>query len=264
MTKAQSLSTIKDHLQTIQDLQDPYFQTLSLDSRAGVKKLIQQRQKQILKAQEMYQEHLKRLKFEQAYWQNGLEYIAGVDEVGRGPLAGPVVVAAVILSKDTKDLVGVRDSKRLSKNQISQFAQIIKDQAIAFQIVEVSVDEIDSLNIYQATKKGMETAVARLQVAPQALLVDAMQLSTNLPQESLIKGDDRSISIAAASILAKDYRDRLMVELAKDYPEFGFESNVGYGTKSHLQALSQYGYTPIHRKTFAPVNQMTKSYQGKH
>ena len=179
----------------------------------------------------------------------GHQRIAGVDEVGRGPLAGPVVAAAVILPVDFYH-PGLTDSKQMSKKQrLAAYEHIQEVAEVAIGIVEP--EEIDRINIYQASKQAMQQAVAQL--TPDALLVDAMTLDVDLPQESLIKGDARSISIAAASVVAKETRDTMMEQYAMIYPEYGFEQHAGYGTAQHLQALDRVGVTPIHRKTFKPV-----------
>lgn len=190
----------------------------------------------------------------------GAKAIAGIDEVGRGPLAGPVVVASVILPNQSDSLLGVNDSKSLSRTKREDFAEKIKEVALAYSIVEIDNIEIDKYNIFEATKLAMLKSISSLELMPDALLIDAMTLQTAIPQRAIVKGDQKSISIAAASIIAKVYRDEIMAQYALDYPEFDFANNSGYGTASHLQALRDYGYTPIHRRSFMPIKVMTKQY----
>jgi ribonuclease HII len=183
--------------------------------------------------------------------------IAGVDEVGRGCLFGPVVAGAVILSDEAATLLkaaGVTDSKKLSHNQRCRLAKLIREEAIACAIGMASVQEIDRLNILQASLLAMKRSVNKLQVKPEFCLIDGNQRIPNLgiPQETMIKGDSNSLVIAAASILAKVWRDDLIVRLAKKYPEYDLTSNKGYGTAKHTQALQQYGVSRQHRRSFAP------------
>jgi ribonuclease HII len=185
------------------------------------------------------------------------QIVAGVDEVGRGALCGPVVAAAVILPQtawSTLALAGVRDSKKLSSQRRTKLAEEIKSLALDWQIGWADVAEIDRINILQASLLAMQRAVKQLKVSPDACLVDGKQSIPNLQvlQENLIKGDERSLVIAAASIVAKVWRDRLMLDLAKDYPEYDLATNKGYGTAKHLEALRSYGASPIHRQSFAP------------
>jgi ribonuclease HII len=200
-------------------------------------------EKQQLRLQEM-------LSFERELWSAGKEYIAGVDEVGRGPLAGPVVTAAVILPKDFS-LLGVDDSKKLSPKRREELFEQIKEAAVCWAIGRREPDRIDAVNILEATKEAMLDAVKALPVRPDHVLIDAVRLQgLDMPQTSIIKGDARSVSIAAASILAKVTRDREMVEMAGIYPGYAFESNKGYGTSAHYEGLRKLGPCPIHRKTF--------------
>ena len=189
------------------------------------------------------------LEYETKYVENGYKYIAGVDEVGRGPLAGPVVCASVIM--DLSNIVeGVTDSKKLSeKKRVALYDKIIEN-ATAYSIQEVSPEVIDEINILQATKKCMTDAVNGLKVKPEVLLVDAVKLDVDCKTEAIIKGDLLSYTIGAASILAKVYRDRLMKKYAETYKGYGFERNMGYGTKEHIEKLKESGPCPIHRKTF--------------
>ena len=193
-----------------------------------------------------------KLQYERALLAKGLQYIAGVDEVGRGPLAGPVVCAAVIMPLDEASIiVGVDDSKKLSAKKRETLAEEIKKKALAYTIVEVSEKEIDEINILEATKLGMKRALETLEIQPQTVLTDGnMTLDITYPQRSVIGGDALSYSIGAASIIAKVYRDKMMDEYAKEYPEYAFDSNKGYGTAAHIQAIKEYGLCPIHRRTF--------------
>ena len=192
------------------------------------------------------------LDYELAEMKNGNTLIAGVDEVGRGPLAGPVVCACVIMPLD--DLIdGVDDSKKLSEKKREVFSELIKEKAIAYSISEIDEKRIDEINILNATKECMVNAVNSLKVKPEVLLVDALKLDgvdNSIKQIPIIKGDATSYNIACASIIAKVYRDNLMVQLDKKYPGYEFAKNKGYGTKKHIEAIKEFGITPVHRKTF--------------
>ena len=192
------------------------------------------------------------LSFEKELWAAGKDLIAGVDEVGRGPLAGPVVTAAVILPKDFS-LPGVDDSKKLSPKRREELFEQIKEAAVCWAVGRREPERIDEINILEATKEAMIDAVRALPAKPDHVLIDAVRLpGLGIPQTSIIKGDARSVSIAAASILAKVTRDREMVEMSKLYPGYAFESNKGYGTAAHYEGLKAQGPCPIHRKTFLP------------
>lgn len=192
--------------------------------------------------------------FENLAIADGYRFIAGVDEVGRGCLAGAVVAAACILDLSKPLPEFLDDSKKLSEKRRRQIDEEIRQSAVAFAIAQVEADEIDEINILQATKKAMRLAVEKLAPNADFLLVDAIQLKEiNLPQKAIIKGDAISVSIAAASIIAKTYRDDLMKEMCKVYPQYGFSKHVGYGTKAHFEALKQHGACPIHRKSFRGV-----------
>ena len=193
-----------------------------------------------------------KLRFERALQAQGCHYIAGVDEVGRGPLAGPVVCAAVIMPLGAESIIeGIDDSKKLSAKKREELAQRIKETAIAYTVYEVSEKEIDEINILQATRLGMKKAIEGLSVAPDVVLTDGnMTIDIPFPQHSVIKGDALSYSIGAASIVAKVHRDAMMDEYAKLYPAYAFDSNKGYGTAAHIQAIKEQGLCPIHRKTF--------------
>ena len=191
--------------------------------------------------------------FENELYESGIKYIAGIDEVGRGPLVGPVVTAAVILPKDFYD-ERINDSKKLTEKKREQLYDVIMENAVSVGIGISSEDVIDDINILEATKKAMIEAVNNLSVKPEHLLIDAVKLNVDIPQTSIIKGDAKSESIAAASIIAKVTRDRMMIELDKEHPEYDFKHNKGYGTKKHIDALEKYGILIEHRKTFAPCN----------
>ena len=200
------------------------------------------------------------LTIEKEYAQNGFLAVAGVDEVGRGPLAGPVVCAAVILPlEEEKRVLGIDDSKKLSAKKREALAEQIKAVARAYSIQEVSAETIDEINILQATRLCMKKAVEALDIPADFVLTDGnMTLDISVPQKSIIKGDALVCSIGAASILAKTYRDALMESYAKQYPEYGFERNAGYGTAAHIGAIREVGICPIHRKTF-----VTKFWDGR-
>lgn len=193
-----------------------------------------------------------KLFYEREMTQLGAQYIAGVDEVGRGPFAGPVVCAAVILPLEKKNLIeGIDDSKKLKEGERERLAELIRERAIAYKICEVDNKTIDRINILQATKLCMKQAVEGLAVEPDVVFVDGnFKIDISFPQQTLIKGDALSYSIGAASILAKVYRDRLMCEFDKIYPQYGFAKHKGYGTKMHRDAIREYGLCEIHRRTF--------------
>ena len=194
-------------------------------------------------------EKIDNLEYERKYYNLGLKAVAGVDEVGRGPLAGPVVCAAVIMPLD--DIIcGVTDSKKLSEKKRNELAKLIKEKAISYSIAQIEPTEIDALNILGAVKKCMVMAVENLAVKPDITLVDGVDTNLPINSEYIIKGDFKSYSIGCASIIAKVYRDNLMVEYAKDYPEYGFEKHKGYGTKIHIDKIKEIGPCKLHRKTF--------------
>ena len=200
------------------------------------------------------------LTYEREYAAKGFLAVAGVDEVGRGPLAGPVVCAAVILPLGAeKRIAGINDSKKLSAKKREELAALIRERARAYAIEEVSNEVIDEINILQATRLCMKRAVEKLSPAADMVLTDGnMTLDIEAPQRSIVKGDALVASIGAASILAKVYRDALMREYAKLYPEYAFERNAGYGTAAHIAAIREVGICPIHRRTF-----VTKFWDGK-
>ena len=195
--------------------------------------------------------------FEHELYEKGVTYIAGVDEAGRGPLAGPVVAAAVILKKGAT-FTYVDDSKKLSEKERELALLEIKENAIAIGIGISSVEEIDLINIYRASREAMLSAIKQLKVKPEYVLSDAMPMELDIPMQSIIKGDAKSVSIAAASIVAKTTRDGYMIEMDKLFPMYGFKQHKGYPTKEHIEAIKTYGITPIHRKTYEPIKSMLK------
>ena len=190
-------------------------------------------------------------KIDKEFFDKGIEYIAGIDEAGRGPLAGPVVVASVILPQDSI-IEGVNDSKKISESKREKLYDTILNEALSYGIGIIYQDEIDEINILQATKKGLTEAIKKMKIKPNIIMVDALNgINTlGIPYKSIIKGDAKCYSISAASIIAKVTRDRIMREWDKIYPEYGFSSHKGYGTAKHIAAIREYGPCPIHRKTF--------------
>ena len=190
--------------------------------------------------------------YENELYDKGINLIAGIDEVGRGPLVGPVVCACVILPKDFYD-ERINDSKKLSEKKRNLLYDVIKENALS-----IGIGVIDEINILEATKKAMIEAINNSKIKPEYLLIDAVKLNIDIPQKSIIKGDSKSQSIAAASIIAKVTRDAMMYELDKIHPEYDFANNKGYGTKKHIEALNKYGVLKEHRKTFEPVASLIK------
>lgn len=193
-------------------------------------------------------------KYENDLYSQGINVIGGVDEVGRGPLIGSVVAACVVLPKDFR-LEGLTDSKKLSEKKRDLFYDIINERAIAIGIGEVNEKVIDEINIYEATKIAMKEAIKNTNIKLEHVLIDAMPLDIDVPTTSIIKGDSKSISIAAASVIAKVTRDRQMYELDKKYPMYDLKNNKGYGTKKHIEALKKYGITKYHRMSYSPVRE---------
>lgn len=193
-----------------------------------------------------------KLRYERELIKQGVKYIAGVDEVGRGPLAGPVVCCAVIMPLDENELVvGVDDSKKVPVKKREELSKTLKERALCYTVVEIDEKTIDEINILEATKLGMKRAIESLPIAPEIVLTDGnMTLDISFPQKSIIHGDALSYSIGSASIIAKVHRDALMDEYAKEYPHYAFEKNKGYGTKAHIDGIKEHGLCPIHRRTF--------------
>lgn len=190
--------------------------------------------------------------YEEKLYKDGVNFIAGVDEVGRGPLNGPVVSACVVLPKDFV-LEGLNDSKKLTEKKRDKYFDIIKEKALGIGIGMVSPEEIDEINIYEAAKKSMILAIENCKCNIEHVLIDAMKLDLDIPSTSIIKGDAKSISIAAASVIAKVTRDKMMYELDEKYPMYGYKSHKGYPTKKHIEAINKYGLIEGYRKTYGPV-----------
>ena len=247
-----TIKEIKERLATIDDLDHPLFEELILDGRAGVQAAISKRKRELQKQVDEDLRLEKMLAYEKELYAQGIDLIAGVDEVGRGPLAGPVVAAAVILPKACK-ILGLNDSKKIPKSKHKEIYEAVLQNAIAIGIGIKDNQVIDQVNIYEATKLAMMEAIGQLEPQPQHLLIDAMKLDLPIPQTSIIKGDANSLSIAAASIVAKVTRDQMMEEFDREYPGYDFAQNAGYGTAKHLAGLDKLGVTPIHRRSFEPV-----------
>lgn len=243
------IGIIKEELQAAEEAMLPSFiQEYEGDARAGVQKLVQQARKQIDRLETERQRIEKLKEYERQY--ESLGYVCGIDEVGRGPLAGPVVAGAVILPRDC-DILYINDSKKLSEKKREELYEVILEKAVSYGIGMVSPARIDEINILQATYEAMRQAIQNLSVVPDILLNDAVTIpQVDIRQVPIIKGDAKSISIGAASIMAKVTRDRLMVEYDKIMPEYGFASNKGYGSQMHIDALQKYGPSPIHRRSF--------------
>ena len=244
-----SIGEIKAILQaaSIEELPE-FVNTYETDERGGVQKIVETARKRIA-ALEKEKARIEKLReYEEKYSQ--YDFICGIDEVGRGPLAGPVVAGAVILPKDCRILY-INDSKQLSEKKREELYDIIMEQAISCAVGYATPERIDEINILQATYEAMREAIGKLSQAPDILLNDAVNIpGISIPQVPIIKGDAKSISIGAASIIAKVTRDRLMVEYDKVFPEYDFAGNKGYGSAAHIEALKKYGPTPIHRRSF--------------
>ena len=250
-----TIKEIKEQLASIQRLDDPLLTELEQDSRSGVIQAIAKRKKEIQKRLDEYERLEGMLAYEKELYTQGIQLIAGVDEVGRGPLAGPVVATAVILPKACK-IPGLNDSKKIPKSKHKEIYEAVLQNAVAIGIGIKDNQVIDQVNIYEATKLAMMEAIGQLEPQPQHLLIDAMKLDLPISQTSIIKGDANSLSIAAASIVAKVTRDQMMEEFDREYPGYDFAQNAGYGTSNHLAGLDQLGVTPIHRRSFEPVKSM--------
>lgn len=240
---------IKEELQAAEDTSLPFFiEEYQRDERAGVQKLVEQAKKRLQKLETEKKRIYDLQEYERQYPDAAL--ICGIDEVGRGPLAGPVVAGAVILPKNC-EILYINDSKKLSAAKREELYDVIMEQAIAVGIGQASPERIDEINILQATYEAMREAIKHLPVKPDILLNDAVTIPlVDIPQVPIIKGDAKSISIGAASIIAKVTRDRMMVDYEKQYPGYGFADNKGYGSAAHIAALKAYGATPIHRRSF--------------
>ena len=250
-----TIKEVKERLAMIDELDHPLFEELILDGRAGVQAAISKRKHELQKRVDEDLRLEKMLAYENELYAQGIDLIAGVDEVGRGPLAGPVVAAAVILPKACK-IPGLNDSKKIPKSKHKEIYEDVLQNAIAIGIGVKDNQVIDQVNIYEATKLAMMEAIGQLEPQPQHLLIDAMKLDLPIPQTSIIKGDANSLSIAAASIIAKVTRDQMMEKFDREYPGYDFAQNAGYGTAKHLAGLDKLGVTPIHRRSFEPIKSM--------
>jgi len=249
-----TIKEVKEQLAILRDLDDPRWASFEEDSRTGVQAAIRKRRKAIL-AELAEEERLETLlNYEKSLYARGIELIAGVDEVGRGPLAGPVVAAAVILPK----LCKINDSKKIPKSKHEAIYNQVMKEAVAVGIGIKDNYVIDDVNIYEATKLAMIEAIEKLNPQPEHLLIDAMNLDLPIEQTSIIKGDANSLSIAAASIVAKVTRDKMMADYEQEFPGYAFAKNAGYGTKEHLSGIDKFGVTPIHRRSFEPIKSIIK------
>lgn len=257
LMRQKTIQTIKEIIDA-GNIDQVFLDRLKNDQRKGVQKLLQTYEKRLQKQELLEEQYEEITSIERQLYTNGLTNIVGIDEAGRGPLAGPVVAAAVVLPKDFK-LLGLTDSKQLNEHERNKFYKVIKKEAICYSIALVDNEDIDRINILNATKKAMRSALSQLTVPIDHVLIDAVNIDP-LPYTSdvIIKGDQKSISIAAASILAKVKRDKVMREIHREYPMYQFNNHKGYGTNFHLESLKKYGISPYHRKSFAPVQKVMK------
>lgn len=251
-----SIQKIEQFLKETETLTAAQKREIKGDERKGVQLAYERWTRRDAKRQERLKHFQSMQEFEQACFAQGFDRIAGVDEVGRGPLAGPVVAGAVIFKKSAflpeSGLVGLNDSKQLTKTERATFVELIKSHSLSYGIGVASAQEIDDINIYQATKLAMTRAISQLHPEPDHLFIDALDLPLAVPQTPIVKGDARSLTIAAASVLAKEFRDALMAELDDRYPGYAFSNHAGYATKAHLEAVEKLGPCPEHRLSFAP------------
>lgn len=250
-----TIKEIKEKLRDIKDKEDSFIREYEDDPRKGVQNALKQWHSSYEKKEKLKDKFQKMNFYEREIQKNGYHLIAGIDEVGRGPLAGPVVAAAVILDQNI-EILGLDDSKKISKQKRNELFKTIHEKALAVGIGIVEANTIDQLNILQATHLAMKEAVKNLDIAAEFLLVDALLLNMGTPEQKLYQGDQKSNSIAAASIIAKVTRDKLMCQYDQKYPGYGFSNHSGYGTKEHLSNLQKLGPTPIHRKSFDPVKKL--------
>lgn len=256
MPTKQTIKEIKEKLQQVNDENDPFIQACLVDERKGVQTAVKKWQRQQTAKQAIVEQFERMNRFEQKAHAAGYQLVAGIDEVGRGPLAGPVVAAAVILDPN-QPILGLDDSKKLSLKQRLELFAGIQKHALAIGLGVVDAAGIDQHNILGATKIAMKEAVANLSPAANFLLIDAVPLANGIPSTVMNQGDSHSNSIAAASIIAKVTRDEMMREYDELYPGYGFKNNAGYGTQEHLAGLKLQGPSPIHRHSFAPVRKYT-------
>lgn len=260
MNKKRTVKEVVDYLKTIDDERSEEFQDLLKDERKGIQQAISNWRKGMEQKNELVKKYKEMSYYEEEAVNKGFFNIAGIDEVGRGPLAGPVLAACVVLDHENP-ILGLDDSKKLSEKKRNHLYQEIKEKAITFGVGQVSAAEIDEYNILEATKLAMVKAIEEAsnhliesgRPSIQFALVDAVNLNYRIEQKVIEKGDQKSISIAAASILAKVERDRYMRELDQEYPQYGFKNNVGYGTSKHIEAIKEHGICEYHRRSFAPV-----------
>lgn len=258
-----TVKEIREWLKQKPRLSHEEWNSLVQDPRKGVQKLALTYQRK-LKKEEHEQHRLAAMwKWEKMCWERGYQGIVGVDEAGRGPLAGPVVAAAVILPRDF-NVEGMNDSKKLTAQERQQLKKRIEQQAIRIGVGLIDAEYIDQHNILQATLQAMRIAIQQCEPVADLALVDALEIpGLKIPQRKIIKGDQRSHSIAAASIIAKTVRDAWMEEAAQKYPQYGFEKHKGYGTEEHLAQIKQWGPSPIHRRTFAPLREWFPNRSGE-
>ncbi|MBM7555323.1 ribonuclease HII [Halanaerobacter jeridensis] len=248
-----TIKEIKNKINNLNNISQQLMQQLKADSRKGVQQIAQRIERKKAKAQAAKEKYQEMRKYEKKKLADGYDLICGIDEAGRGPLAGSVVAGAVILGTDTY-IPGLDDSKKLSEKKREELFDIIYQKAEAVGVGIVDQDRIDEINILQATYEAMTEAVDDLGVQPNYLLIDSETIpQVDIPQAGIEKGDSQSVSIAAASIIAKVTRDRMLVEYDEQYPEYGFAGHKGYGTKSHRQALEKFGPCDIHRKSYQIV-----------
>lgn len=252
------MKTIKEIEALLKEQKTPakWIEELEGDPRVGVQKALKRWHKNYEKQEAIREGHRDKIAFDASYKPFSAALIAGVDEAGRGPLAGPVVTAAVILPDCCDELIGLDDSKAISKEKRAQFATKIKEISIDYAIHIQPADVIDEINIYEATRKSMECAVNTLDTKPDFVIVDAMSLSLQQQTASVIKADAQSLAVAAASMLAKTTRDAYMEEIDAEYPMYEFARNAGYGTANHIKALETHGPCIHHRRTFEPVKSL--------
>ncbi len=255
------MKTVKEIEVLLKEQETPtkWIEELESDERIGVKRALKRWHANHKKRGLKRLAHIAKKDFDASYKPFPEALIAGVDEAGRGPLAGPVVTAAVILPDDCDELIGLDDSKAVSKEKREQFAEKIKEIAIAYAIHIQPANVIDDINIYEATRKSMEMAVKTLETRPDFVIADAMALSLQQRTASVVKADAQSLAVAAASMLAKTTRDDYMKQIHEDYPMYQFEKNAGYGTADHVKALETHGPCVHHRRTFEPVKSLINS-----
>ncbi|MGG1574423.1 ribonuclease HII [Fictibacillus sp. NRS-1165] len=252
-----TIKEIENKIHTLREEENKlraFMHELQNDERTGVKKILMKHERALEAARLLRDRFDQMMVYEKEWTSLGKRMIAGLDEAGRGPLAGPVIAAAAILKPGTY-IAGLNDSKMLSESRREDLFEEIMKNTVSVGIGLVTAQEIDEINIYQASRKAMVKAVKALKVQPDHLLIDAMELPLAVTQSKIIKGDAKSVSIAAASIVAKVTRDRYMKQLHRSHPHYHFNTNMGYGTKEHLEALEKFGPVEEHRRSFSPVQQ---------